>query len=1296
MKINKADYNPEQYEAVMASSKINILISAGAGSGKTKTLSNRVNRLIIEKEIDPSALLVLTFTDNAAHEMKERIVNSFTKDNDPEIRALGVKMLSSHIQTFDSFSQYLVSTYASRLGIGSAISILDDSIEKTKISIYLDEIFTSHYENHAEHDSFVAMLTKYNSYGDSNTKKVVLDIYRKLQKLMPQAKKDFFAHYDERYFSKEKFMAMRHEFVEILKKNVTSVLLKFAYKWNYAESLQDIEEINEFFSKPTFFQSPIHVTTGYEFLDAPYQEVYSLLSLDDDSFIAKAQQYHEQKFSKKYPFPKPKELESIEDNRDLKGLYALLTHVFDTQKATLIDACKLLKNADEDYRAYLESQSDVHFILRMVEELEEKLLSYKKETNCFTFSDVSSMSLRLLTEPEFQDVAETIRSRFSYIMVDEYQDTNDFQEAFLDSLLKPNKEGKRAHLFCVGDPKQAIYAFRNSNVKLFINRQSRLEKDPDSKVIHMNKNYRSGPHFLDEVNYLFKFCMRKDQGDVDYLDPGEQLAYDGSTYQKKYPYFGINRIISARGRSRFVDPMEFEIHAIVDDIKKKIEDAFPVYDRDKNDIRPCRYSDFAILCRTKNSFLSFQKAFQENGMPLNVKVDTSLLDVNAVLAFEALVGMLETIERGDDSDLPHLFASLARSYLFSYDDSKVFAILGGLRDKGNPYGLIKSDDIYLNVLQFEKAHKDSCFRDIFLDLIDSFGVIKNLASVGNVSDNIEKLDSLYSLAVTQEGMGEGIKEFVDLFSSIKRYALPFESETSLSVENSVDLMTIHASKGLERRIVYMPVSQCKFTRGFQGDKPDCDFDEDLGILLPRYTLSSWLEKEGNKPLGQCVYSLPYLLYKTRMKKVDPDFDEHIRLIYVALTRAENSLIIVGENIKDASSPKASLYYLLDQLPHRKIFEPNLLAKYRSLFGKDYETYEKAVNLQNNASFITKEQFGKGIEEELLEERYPLYKEMRQEFLIKEIEKVIKTSLEGMQESLFNSYLPYVESHANSSDFCSALYGQLHPELGSINDYASFLEKQSEVFGLDQFEAEKRLNSFAHEYLGENAEKYASSLLPALAYLIDGFPYVLRDSYENGSSFLDPVTIYQYKRFATAEQNKIAVKKPSETQISDSPLLFAPITKKRASKKRVILDPDDPVKEILDYGTRLHRYMELADLKTKDVSFISNDKERALIEKVLKTSIFNDVERFHIYQEYGYFDNEFLTTGSIDLLMVGEEEIRIVDYKTKHIDDPAYVDQLRAYRRNVCALFKVPSSKVKAYLLPLTGENATLVDLDSEE
>ena len=1298
-KIDPGKFNAEQYRAITAPSTIDILISAGAGSGKTNTLSERVNRLIIDREVDPSSILILTFTDNAAHEMEGRIVESFKGESEPEIKALADKMLSAHIQTFDSFSQYLVSTNASRLGISSSISILDSSIESAKIRSFLDEIVAERYEDPSQKERFAEMLSRYNLKDDKNTKNVVLSVFENLQKLMPQRKKDFFAHYDERFFSKEAFMSWRKEYIDGLRGEVRYALLKVAYLWNYDASNDTLEKTNAFFDKPAFFQSPYGVSLDcYPFLSGPYEEVSSLLGMDDDSFVKRVKELQKDKLSKKYHFPSAKQMENYEDDRKLKDIYKILCGLFETKEAPLIDANLLCSDAEEDYRAYLDTKVDVHLILDLVQELEKRLSSYKKETNCFTFSDVSSMALRLLTEKEFEDIAEKVRSRFSYIMVDEYQDTNDFQEAFLNSLLKPNRNGKRAHLFCVGDPKQAIYAFRNSNVQLFMNRQEELKGKEGAEVIHMNKNYRSGPHLLDEINYVFSYYMRKDQGDVDYLDPGEQLAYDGKIYKKSYNHFGLSRIVSSRGFDDFKDPLDYEINAILNDIKRRVENKFEVYDRKNDAIRPCTYGDFAILCRTKKGFSAFQKAFQEGNVPLNVKVDTNLLDVNAVLSFESLVGMLRAVTKKDDSNLPHLFASLARSYLFQYDDSKVFSILGEAKAGGESLQAIKEDAIYQSLLSFSEKHAESSFREIFLDLINEFGVVRRLYEMGNVRDNVEKLDSLFSLLLTQEKMGEGLGDFVELFSTIKKHDLPFSAETSVNADNSVDLMTIHASKGLERNVVYMPVSQNKLSKG-GGAGPDYVFSSSFGILLPRYTVSPWLACEEGEERSQSVHSLPWLLHLQREKKKDPDFDEHVRLFYVALTRARNSVCIVGD---DANPSRGNLYHMLNHLPHRYVFSPNVLTRFLedgTIPKAAYQRYLDAVEIQNNARLISKERFGQGIPSSLCEERYPMYLKMREEFLLQGILKEINDSLDAMKEALLAHYKALALPKKDDLDFCAKMFAYFKPDFSSVSDHSSYLEKAKEVFGLEKEEADRKLLSAVDEWLCEDGsaasktkKKNDDLLLSCLASVIDHCPYVMRVSYENGEKFRDPVKVYQYEKASPLQREAIHIDKIPEERISNDPIVFERKTKERASKKAPI-DRDSPLREALDFGVRLHRDMELIDLREKDVGFIENEGERKRIEKVLKTKILNDLDGFEIHQEFGYFDEELLTTGSIDLLLVGKGEIRIVDYKTKHIDDPAYLDQLRAYRRNVCSLFHVDPSFVKAYLLPLTGEEAVLASLD---
>ena len=162
--------NKEQALAINSSPKKDILISAGAGSGKTKTLSEKVFQMVSKGIIKPDELLVLTFTNNAAHEMKERIIKSF-KSSSPLIAK---QMLSAHIQTFDSFSQYLVSMNASRLGLADNIGIIDASVISSKRSELLDEIILEKYES--DFDLMVECIKKTSLIDDKNFKNIILGL----------------------------------------------------------------------------------------------------------------------------------------------------------------------------------------------------------------------------------------------------------------------------------------------------------------------------------------------------------------------------------------------------------------------------------------------------------------------------------------------------------------------------------------------------------------------------------------------------------------------------------------------------------------------------------------------------------------------------------------------------------------------------------------------------------------------------------------------------------------------------------------------------------------------------------------------------------------------------------------------------------------------------------------------------------------------------------------------------------------------------------------------------------------
>lgn len=1302
-------FNEKQWEAIQYSSSKDLLISAGAGSGKTKTLSERVKRLIEDKEIDPNALLVLTFTDNAAHEMKERIVSLFAKD--PSTASLAGRMQSCHIQTFDSFCQYLVSIYAGRLGLSSAVSVLDGTIEGAKRREFLDQTIEEFLADPLKGEALTKAFSNFNTKSLSTSKAVLLDLDKKLHSLLSEDRETFFSNYEATFCDKEKFFAEYDAYIEGVKDDARYALLCAKYIDHFEDGGDgDLKP----FESTSFFESTFYEAREAEHC-APYaREISRLLNLPSEEFVEGCKEAQKSKslsdrFQTKKKEGEDEEIDEAgeEELARAKRVFAILKGVV-KGKTAVFAPIYTLGSKEEEYAKFASFKDDAVAFLDIIKEMNRKLDEYKRAVNCFTFGDISSLALSLLQDERFSDVAEEIRSRFDYIMVDEYQDTNDSQEAFLNSLLKVNKQGKRAHLFCVGDPKQAIYGFRNSNVKLFINRQESLDKDC---LIHMNTNYRSGEKLLIEINALFKAYMSKDHGDVDYTDPDEQLGYDKDVdlYGLPYSHFGISRIVSKGGDYDGKKPLNWEIAAIIDDIKAKVEDpSFLIYDAGTPGTqRRARYGDFAILCRKKSSFLDFQKAFVEAGLPLNIKVSNNLRDISCVIALESLVAFFLAIECKNDRDIPHLFASLARSYLFEYPDGRLFEILSKTygSEGGDPIASIKEDAIYRQAADFIASHKGEDFPSLFRAMLEEFHVVSYLYKLGDVSDNMAKIDALYDLAVKETKMGEGISDFVGLFASIKKYQLAFESETSFAVENSVDLMTIHASKGLERKIVYMPVSQNR--EGAGRDDADYAFSIKYGVLFRDYSFAEDIETTSHS-----VYSLPYRLFLYQQGLHDPDDDEHVRLFYVAFTRAQSALIIVGD---DAKRTKGGLYDALDYLPHQKVLNSVLLEDKiasRVLFKKEYDAYMELVKQRQLVPSLRLEDFKSPDKaDEISQKQYRWYQKLRKEAVISKYDDLIDQTFSFMEERLYDDYLEQLKRCGNI-DLIAKVYARYknYPasisSLNVLNEYClgRGLLKEGESMEGSLWGFQENLLYFRNIPLGLNLSKkdledekkkkkrFVDAFLTPLCMAFDAYDYISIVSYKN-PGFDDSVRFYSFLEPIGKDEKANPLEGLNGVRLSQETIVFPGINRTRASKKKEYVDEDSPIMEAINKGIALHRYMEMVDFASKDTSFIPDPKDRERIDKVLANPLFGDLKSWNVYKEYGYYDEVRDTTGFIDLLLEKDGDFLIIDYKSKNISDPAYEEQLAVYRENVARLFNVPISKIRAYLLPLTGEMGREVKFD---
>ncbi|MFA6861221.1 MAG: UvrD-helicase domain-containing protein [Bacilli bacterium] len=1252
-------FNKQQQEAIDANIKTNVLISAGAGSGKTKILSTKVFHLIHDDKLDPSSLLVLTFTNKAAFEMKERIIQQF-KDNDPGSLDSD-KILSAHIQTFDSFSLYLAKKYSMLLGLPNSLSIIDESILKPKKNEILDQIMNEYYERNDQ--AFLTSLKKFNVADDRKTRQAILALDQKLSTYLPSFKKDFMENYDQKYLTEEFFTKAKNEYIDWLKQFIRVSLSKAVFNYNHTGS--DYNLIRKDLIESDFDTYYKNGNFNNALVNKVYDDEVNLLDTSADHFfdsvavLLDSEEFNRKKNS--HYFKEGEEDDSI--------AYKAITDIIlanqkyaGSKTFSIKTACKTLADFPSQYQVLLSFKDDIHLLFKIINELDQRLFSYKQSVAGFTFSDVSQMALSLLTDKKYQIAKDEIISRFKYILVDEYQDTNDFQELFL------NQISVKATLFCVGDAKQSIYGFRNSNCQLFLDRREKYLQDNNptqEKVIEMNTNYRSAKKLLDDINMVFTDYMNKDHGGIDYTDM-ETLNYDSKVnlYDEKKlsptGEYGINLIGIKNVKPGIISPAMAECQAIIDDILHKVQNHFQVFELGKG-LRDCKFADFAILIRKKRNFTPYEEAFVKAGIPLNNDIESSLSDIDAVSLLQSLIKLIACRMGVAKGNIRHLFMSVARSYIFGkdegYDDNRIYDLVSDQTLTG-----INQDPLMKQVDAFIKENQNFGFSALFLNLLDEFQVIKKLNHIGGVADNIAKIDSLYNLILNQEKVGDGLKEFVSLFNSIDKYRLDMTSETVYDTSNAVELTTIHKSKGLEYPIVYLPTSDNCLAKDSNMDKPDYDFSKAYGLLLPSYDYGGQVNTFFNQ------------LNSFTEDSNKEDIDENVRLFYVALTRAKLSLYIVGNDNR-----KEGILSMLDSTFVYSSINEEYFKNYLTLdTNDDYQDLKLKLPLYEKTFFAMKDVIGVDKKESYVFTALdPLRKAINDDNqkLLAKIYKALVDKLNGdSTNAIYRFFTSYylgqndlsMKDLFSDSDYLKTLkYYQITPTEAGLADYLDKLKTALTnhdylFFGFNPKKSDE-----------ENESRLINTFTSYLASALDDFKGQLIETHY-------PFNSRVYDALSPVGQFKEDINKQVKLTNDNSEIKYEVSQKERASKISAASDSITINKE--SRGLYFHRLLELVDFKTKDTSFIKNPKDRKVIDKVLSLPIFADLKESAVYHEYGYYDQELKTTGFMDCLIVKKDRIDIIDYKLKNISDEAYPKQLQAYARNAALLF--PGRLIYVHLLSI--------------
>ena len=802
------NWTKEQNDAIYEHGK-NIIVSAGAGSGKTAVLSERVLKKI-ENGVDVDHLLILTFTKAAAMEMKERIRKKIKKN--PNLREQLHKLDNSYITTFDSYSLSVVLKYHYLLDIKPDVKIIDSNVLNIKVNEYLDAVMEDMYRE--KKDYFVRLINDFCIKDDQEIKDAILSLNNKLN--MKYDKKEYLDNYLDDYYNSNK------------------IEQNFAKYEKYLLSI--IKEINDNFN-----------------ILSHYVDVDYLHKLEGVlSGLLTSQNYDELR-------------ENVLSINRLPNLARGSDDETKKIKQEIADKIKVLKllaqmEREELIKSILETKDYLKAIIEIINRLDIKIDAYKKENDLYDFVDISKMAIRIVKENN--DIKEEIQKYFEEILIDEYQDTSDLQEEFI-SLISNN------NLYMVGDVKQSIYRFRNANPHIFREKYNNYAKNFGGIKIDLLKNFRSREEVLNNINLLFDYIMSDDIGGANYIKE-HQMIFGNTSYNMEGKTNQNNNleIYKYSLPNNTFQKEEIEAFIIANDIIDKVKNHYQVYDKDNQILRDITYNDFSILIDRSQNFELYKKIFLYKQIPLSIYKDEYLTNSSLYMVIKSIFELLTLLNNhGNDKEIEYAFLSIGRSFLFNIDDNVLFDIIKN-KTLSQSVIMIKIKKILNNI--------DSKTITMLLDeIIEEFNVYEKLRTIPSINENLVKIEYLYSLSKTLSDMSYNYEDFVLFLNDLMEKKNDISFSLNRDDGNSVKIMTIHKSKGLEYHICYFPGLTKKFNESDLKER--IVYHSDLGIIMPYFN-------------GKITNTFYHELLKKDY--IQEEISEKIRLFYVALTRAKEKMIFI--------------------------------------------------------------------------------------------------------------------------------------------------------------------------------------------------------------------------------------------------------------------------------------------------------------------------------------------------------------------------------------------------------------------
>ncbi len=890
-------------------SRGDVQVAASAGTGKTAVLSHRCIDLLVDKDnpADIDRILVLTFTEDAAAEMKERIAKTIrskaAQTHSPHLRRQLLRLDIADISTIHSFCRRLISDNFFRLGVDPDFAIIEGDEQKLLREEILRDVIERAWENAAFSESMKAMLEGRNADLKTGVLKNVYAVDEFMNSLVAPDEWASMCRRGCPDVIDDRYAAMLKRRVEVCVSlceqaaTLDAVLTAGHYSQNLADFQMALDDIRRLLSEKRLDEvsDAISALCSMKFKNRPKNS-------DERDYVRArfpVAEIAKKKILKKIveEMPSPEVIEAVNSGQ-----------IADT--AALLDIVDM-------FRAEYEKR--------------------KKELKCLDFSDLERLALKLLTDNE--DVAKELCRHYQYIFVDEYQDVNKVQ----DKIVQLVSAGR--NLFIVGDVKQSIYSWRQARPELFLGR-IRDAKGSGAKNVYLNENFRCREQIIDFVNVVFGQVMNVEVAGMDY-DAKAALVFGAKGYLPfeqvcSKPAAAPNElhIITSSEETSVPenedadedsdapapdDPQqEHSSHRrqamlIARRVRQLIGgDGQPaelqVVDRRTGSLRPLEYGDIVILLRSlKGRVNDYVDVLRQNNIPVDASAAGSYFESPEIGDCLSILKVIDNPMR--DIEL----AAAMRSPVFGFTDSDLLAVRQAADPNNMPF--------YNCVLQ--SAAGDSGLASRITAMLSTIDAWRNTASRSRLAEVIWQilrhndflsfasalpgglqkradLLKLHERAVQFEGFvstqgNPSLGRFVDFIERLRDSEGDWsQAEADVAQSGSVRIISIHKSKGLEYPVVFLAGMEKGFNTA--DTKQMCLLDEELPIGLKVY-----IDRRGKDVPTNCFNVI-------KQKKYQSMIAEEMRTLYVAMTRAREKLIIVADTkSKDKTGRCGHLLKLLDEL-----------------------------------------------------------------------------------------------------------------------------------------------------------------------------------------------------------------------------------------------------------------------------------------------------------------------------------------------------------------------------------------------